>query len=417
MKKTIYLAMIIGLVGSAIICVEQREPDPDFEKEVLKPLDEIVKKVAQQNLDMATKLMKYTQYDGFVMDDREGNNIPINSTKGLKVIHDMIAIAYLMEKYPRGFALGNFDSFRHDAPHWYEVDKTKERLKELNREATPENMASAAALRHKFVADYIQESKGDRRDLHLRFLDDDTKRSKSQPIHKYKSWVNPEQNRIQRAFNILYASYAEKHPNKIAQKGDRNFISDQKRTAGFALFKKEFPDVPYNELIKLDLLNDFDSRWALERLFEGGLLHQEELDVVNALADRIMQGEPAPKIAKESLRPFFSPVEVEKPSMFQSFVNSIKDWFSQQKEAFKTTDWQQKLQLAREQTRQSIRQAGQRTSASLQRTAARIAEPSPEAKSSFGSTIEGEGSGRVQRYEIVPGSPADRMRQWWNKKR
>lgn len=117
---------------------------------------------------------------------------------------------------------------------------------------------------------------------------------------------------------------------------------------------------------------------------------------------------------KETL---YSALEVEKPSMFRSIVSSIKDWFSQKKEAFKAIDWQQKLQSAREQTRQSMKQVAQKTSASLQKTAERIAQPSPEAQSSFGSTIEGEGSGRIQRYEIVPGSPADKMRQWWNKKR
>lgn len=40
------------------------------------------------------------------------------------------------------------------------------------------------------------------------------------------------------------------------------------------------------------------------------------------------------------------------------------------------------------------------------------------ARSEFATTPEGEiFSKPVQKYEIVPGSPADRLQKWWNKGR
>lgn len=395
MKKMIYLVMAIGFMGSAIMGSEQGEPDKDFEEEVLKPLDRIVKKIAQQNLDIATDAKKHRKYEGFLIIDRWGQDVPTNSVEGSGVMHDMIALAYLMENHPREFALGNFNPFSYNNP-WVEVDKTEWRLKELNQEKTPENIAAAAALNSTFLYDDIKASG--------------------------KRYINPENNKIQRAFNILYSAYAEKHPDKIAQKGYEDFISDQKTGASNALFKENFANVLNKDLRYDDLsdksweyINNFDCRFALERL--KNILPQEELEEINTLTDRIMQGKPAPKIVKESIRPFFSALEVEKPSIFQSFINSVKDWFAQTKESFKSTNWQQKLQSATESAQQSMRQVGQKTSASLKKTAERIAAPSQEAQSSFGSTIEGEGSGKIQRYEIVPGSPIDKARQWWKVKK
>lgn len=105
----------------------------------------------------------------------------------------------------------------------------------------------------------------------------------------------------------------------------------------------------------------------------------------------------------------------EQPSLFQR----IKGWFEQKREAARDSYWwrvwnSKALEIEREKRRRVRRAMLQQIKQPIGSAAERMSQPSQEAQESIDRL---EGSGKVQRYEIVPGSPADRMRQWWNKTR
>ena len=178
-----------------------------------------------------------------------------------------------------------------------------------------------------------------------------------------------------------------------------------------------------NALLKFDI-HDLDQKHAnilrkdfrqLEQEFQNkyGLTYQQMKEVNKGFDSYFVRIQKKP-VQKKSGWSLFSPMEEPTIQPAQpSLMQTLKDWFAQKRDTtleFKipSLNLQQKLQMAQQAAAQSTKIVAER-----------IAEPSAQAQYDFARTPEGETFAAprpVQKYEIIPGSPADRMRQWWNKR-